>query len=192
MDAASQRDVRPRFGLMDVFAIIAAFGIAIFLLKESYELLTASRKIRVMTTTSLVSGRPQPPPSVEWNPSEFFTLLAVSTPLALTFTQPLAIASQFLFRRRRMKPLRLELIGALPGYFALAMISFSMSIAAEVHPALVTVLLVVIFSGCCAGMRLFWLPSERVSGDYAWTDWYGVVTILVAWLGVPLMACVSL
>jgi hypothetical protein len=164
---------------MDVFAIVAAFGIAFTLTQPLRVFRARARAAETLSSFRPSPVRPSQPPQVR--PGDDLTDFLVATPLALFMVQPLAIASQFAFRRRRMRPLRLELVGAFPGCVALAMITFLIALASEAHPALVAVLLVVIFSGCCAGIWLFCFPGDRVRDVYAWTDWLGVAMIVVSW-----------
>jgi hypothetical protein len=178
-------DDRPRFGLLDLFAIIAAIGIAVAGMKE---VTTAAR--RAHSINSIRQPSPQAETPIDWNLDQAFRLLIFATPLGMLFAQPLALVLQFVPRGRRMPLTRVEWIGLTPSFLVLSAVVLRLAALSPYGALLLGPLAVLILALLLAATWVFCnRPGDRYSNGMTWTDAIGLATF---WLGWPLVMFIAI
>lgn len=180
MDATQPRDDRPRFGLMDVFVLIAAFSATLVLLKVGYELVLETTHRMQSTTSAAFTPRTDPPPRVAWNASEFAFLMALTAPLAAFVAQPFVLGSHYLQRRRKSPLTRMEVMAVTPLFCCIFLGLLVPTVSHLIRPPLAGVINVavtgLVFPAGWAISFCFGDPSPR---SILWTDRIGAAALIV-------------
>lgn len=179
-DAHPQVD-RLRFGLSDIFAIVAAFAMALAVVRALFD----AGLIRVASQTSLV---PRAEPSFEDLPLHFAALTAL---VGLTFCQPIIIAAQYLMRRRNGRPSIRETIGLIPGvslliaFASIALDQYFLHVWRAYFEFALIITMVMLCGNTFAAVACLRTTSRA---SWQWTDWLGCATAIT----IGLFQCFSI
>jgi hypothetical protein len=182
---ASSLDDRPRFGLLDLFAIVAGIGITLAEMKDDAEFsIRFAQRTQLMSSYTSYAKEIDNAP-VEWNAARSLKFLLFASPLGMLLAQPLGLALQFVPRRRRMPVTRVEWIGVAPSFLVLSAVALRFAALSPYRAILLGPLAVLILGLLLSAVWLFCnRPGDRYSNGMTWTDAIGLATF---WLGVPIL-----
>jgi hypothetical protein len=177
---ATSLDDRPRFGLLDLFAIVAGIAIAVSGLKDISE-----RANRAQSISSIRPPSPRINPPIDWNASRVMNFLLFAAPAGILLAQPLALALQFLARGRRMPITRLEWIGISPSFLVFGGLSLRAATLTQHRPFVLGPAAVLFLGLLLSAVWMFWnRPGDQYSNGISWTDAIGVAATFLVCLGV--------